>query len=82
LSAVPFPKPGAKKKKVLLSGEVADPSNAPPGCAFHPRCAYAEDRCRQDVPELIEIEPGHHVRCHLAKELTLEGMPDIPAVAE
>ena len=82
LSAVPFPKPGAKKKEVLLSGEVADPSNAPPGCAFHPRCAYAEDRCRQDVPELIEIEPGHHVRCHLAKELTLEGMPDIPAVAE
>jgi peptide/nickel transport system ATP-binding protein len=81
LSAVPFPKPGAKKK-VLLSGEVADPSNAPPGCAFHPRCAYAEDRCRQDVPDLIEIEPGHHVRCHLAKELTLEGMPDIPAVAE
>jgi len=82
LSAVPVPRPNAKKKQILLSGEVADPANAPLGCAFHPRCAYAEDRCRESVPDLVEIEPGHHVRCHLAEELTLAGMPEIPAAVE
>ncbi len=82
LSAVPVPRPGTKKKQVLLSGEVADPSNAPAGCAFHPRCPYAEDRCREEIPDLREIEPGHEVRCHLAEDLSLEGMPDIPVVVE
>lgn len=82
LSAVPIPKPKSKKKQVLLSGEVADPANAPPGCAFHPRCPYAEDRCREELPEMREIEPGHHVRCHFAENLTLESMPEIPAAVE
>lgn len=77
LSAVPVPNPKRKKKRVLLSGEVADPSNAPSGCAFHPRCAYAEDRCRQEVPELLEIEPGHFSRCHFAKTLELQGQADL-----
>jgi len=77
LSAVPVPKPGAKKKRVLLTGEVADPSNAPSGCAFHPRCAYAEDRCRNEVPELREIEGGHFSRCHFAETLQLEGQADL-----
>jgi oligopeptide/dipeptide ABC transporter ATP-binding protein len=82
LSAVPIPKPKSKKKQVLLSGEVADPANAPPGCAFHPRCPYAEDRCREELPEMRETEPGHHVRCHFAENLTLESMPEIPAAVE
>lgn len=77
LSAVPVPKPKAKKKRVLLTGEVADPSNAPSGCAFHPRCAYAEDRCRTEVPELREIEGGHFSRCHFAETLQLEGQGDL-----
>ena len=76
LSAVPVPNPKRGRKRILLSGEVADPSNPPPGCAFHPRCSYAEDRCRQDVPELREISPGQFARCHLAETLTLEGMAD------
>jgi peptide/nickel transport system ATP-binding protein len=74
LSAVPSPNPKRKKKRILLSGEVADPSNAPSGCAFHPRCSYAEDRCKQEVPALREIAPGHAVRCHLSDTLQLEGM--------
>jgi len=74
LSAVPIADPKRKKTRILLSGEVADPSNAPPGCAFHPRCRYAEDRCKKDVPELREIAPGHQVRCHLTELLQLEGM--------
>ena len=74
LSAVPNPDPKRKKKRVLLSGEVADPGDTPSGCAFHPRCPYAEDRCKEEVPELREIAPGHAVRCHLSDVLQLEGM--------
>ena len=74
LSAVPNPNPRQKKKRVLLSGEVADPGDTPSGCAFHPRCPYAEDRCKWEVPELREIAPKHAVRCHLSDSLQLEGM--------
>lgn len=74
LSAVPNPDPKRKKKRVLLSGEVADPGDTPSGCAFHPRCPYAEERCKEEVPELREIAPGHAVRCHLSDVLQLEGM--------
>ena len=74
LSAVPVPNPKHKKKRILLSGEVADPSHPPSGCAFHPRCAYAQDRCKQEVPDLREVTPGHLIRCHLTEQLQLEGM--------
>ena len=74
LSAVPVPNPKAKKKRVLLSGEVADPGDAPSGCAFHPRCPYAEARCHREVPELREIAPGHVARCFFSDTLQLEGM--------
>ena len=77
LSAVPVPDPKRKKKRLLLSGEVADPSNAPSGCGFHPRCAYAQERCKQEVPELREIEPGHFSRCHFTETLQLEGQADL-----
>ena len=74
LSAVPLPDPGAKSRRVLLRGEVADPSNPPSGCHFHPRCNYAEEICREEVPELVELHPGRFVRCHLAARLTLQGL--------
>jgi oligopeptide/dipeptide ABC transporter ATP-binding protein len=44
---------------------VPSPINPPPGCTFHTRCPYAMDRCRQEVPVLKEIGPGHGVSCHL-----------------
>ena len=72
LSAIPVTDPKRRSKRILLTGEVADPSNPPSGCAFHPRCRYARDRCQQEVPELRQIEPDHFVRCHLAEELELE----------
>ena len=74
LSAVPVPDPRQRAKRIVLEGDVADPSDPPPGCAFHPRCRYATDRCRQAVPELQEAAPGHWVRCIRASELTLEGV--------
>ncbi len=72
LSAVPILEPKRKSKRILLSGEVADPSNLPSGCVFHPRCSYAEAQCREEEPEFREIEVGHFVRCHFAESLELE----------
>jgi peptide/nickel transport system ATP-binding protein len=74
ISAMPIPDPKRAIPPVLLPGEVADPSNLPGGCAFHPRCRYAEDRCRQEMPDMREVEAGHMVRCHLAEALSLDGL--------
>ena len=74
LAAIPPPDPARREAPLLLQGEVADPSNPPPGCPFHPRCRHAQDSCRSEVPTLREISPGHQVSCHLADELNLQGM--------
>ncbi|MCS6780781.1 MAG: hypothetical protein NZ555_13895 [Geminicoccaceae bacterium] len=66
--------PRRRSRRIVLEGEVADPSRPPPGCAFHPRCRWAVERCRQEVPPLREILPGRSVRCHRAEELALEGV--------
>jgi oligopeptide/dipeptide ABC transporter ATP-binding protein len=65
LSAVPVPNPKLRREKRLLQGDVPSPISPPPGCTFHTRCPFAEDRCRQEVPVLKEIAPGHGVSCHL-----------------
>jgi len=65
LSAVPVPNPKLRREKRLLQGDVPSPINPPPGCTFHTRCPYAEARCRENVPVLKEIAPGHGVSCHL-----------------
>jgi len=69
MMAVPKPKPEAKKKRELLAGEVADPSNLPSGCSFHPRCRYCRARCKEDTPELRDIGGGHLTACHFAEEI-------------
>ena len=74
LSAVPVPDPRQRARRIVLEGEVADPSNPPTGCHFHPRCAHAVDRCRVETPALEEIAPGHQVRCLRARELNLSGV--------
>ena len=76
LSAVPRPDPdfAAKKKRIVLKGDVADPSNPPSGCYFHPRCNYATDLCKTDKPEFREVNAGHWVRCHHAETLELAGV--------
>jgi oligopeptide/dipeptide ABC transporter ATP-binding protein len=67
LSAIPVPDPTIKRQKVILPGEVPSPVNPPSGCRFHPRCEYAKDLCRTEIPPFEEIEPGHHVACWLAQ---------------
>jgi len=73
LSAVPIPDPRLRARRILLEGDVADPSNPPGGCYFHPRCSYAIDRCRSEAPPLVQIEPGRLTACHRAAELSLKG---------
>ena len=65
LSAVPVANPAVKREKRLLTGDVPSPLNPPAGCPFHPRCAYAEARCRVEAPVLREVRAGHSVACHL-----------------
>jgi len=64
-SAMPIPKVGAKKGRIILSGDLPSPSNVPSGCAFHGRCIYAEKKCSEEQPELKEVSPGHFCSCHL-----------------
>ena len=71
LAAVPLPDPAQRSGDAELKGEVADPSNPPPGCTFHPRCPYAEERCRTQIPLLRESTPGRWVSCHRAEDLQL-----------
>jgi peptide/nickel transport system ATP-binding protein len=74
LSAVPKPDPRLRSKRIVLEGDVADPANPPSGCYFHPRCRYAQDRCKSEPPVLRQVAPGHSVACHFAQELSLQGV--------
>lgn len=77
MSAIPLPNPKKREKRVLLTGEVANPAHPPSGCYFHPRCTYCVDICKTDEPALREVKPGHFVKCHRADELNLLGVADI-----
>ncbi|QQZ60800.1 dipeptide ABC transporter ATP-binding protein [Paenibacillus sonchi] len=65
MSAVPVPNPGLKKSRIVLTGDVPNPETPPSGCAFHPRCPFAMDKCRKDEPVLRHLDSGHQVSCHL-----------------
>jgi peptide/nickel transport system ATP-binding protein len=65
LSAVPIPDPPAQRarRRIVLSGEIPNPIDPPPGCRFQTRCPLAEDRCRHEQPPLTERSPGHVAAC-------------------
>ncbi len=75
LRAVPVPDPRVSGDDGVLEGEVPSPAAPPSGCYFHPRCRFAEDRCRSEPPVLRELAPGHWARCHLADQLSLGAPP-------
>lgn len=77
MKAVPVADPDYRAALRGLPGEVANPAAPPSGCYFHPRCPFAEDRCRTETPQLRELAPGHHVSCHRAEELDLDGIGDL-----
>ena len=71
LSAVPLPDPKAARanKRIVLSGDIPSPLNAPSGCPFRTRCRYATEQCAQSMPDFKEVEKGHFVACHRLKEI-------------
>ena len=77
MSSVPRPNPRAQKARIIMEGDVADPGDPPPGCLFHPRCRYVQERCKIDIPEMRELKPDHFVACHFADELELTGVAEI-----
>jgi peptide/nickel transport system ATP-binding protein len=78
LSAVPVPDPDARaiRQRIILEGDVADPSHPPSGCYFHPRCRYADPLCHDQEPALRDIGGEHYVACHFAEQLALRGVPE------
>ena len=64
-SAIPIPDPKAKMNRIVLEGTIPSPANPPKGCKFHTRCAHCTQRCKEEAPRQIEVEPGHYVVCHL-----------------
>lgn len=76
LSAVPITTPNARNQgsRIRLAGEIADPSNPPTGCYFHPRCKYAQERCKTETPQLRDLGSNHFVACHFSEELELSSI--------
>ena len=71
MSSVPKPHPSQRSKRYVLEGEVANPASPPTGCYFHPRCPFATDQCKVEVPPLVKSKDGRLVSCHRADEIEL-----------
>lgn len=71
LSAVPVPDPKVARanKRIMLTGDIPSPLNAPSGCPFRTRCRYATAKCAESMPPFEEVEQGHFVACHRVKEI-------------
>jgi peptide/nickel transport system ATP-binding protein len=68
VSAIPVAKRG-QRRRLVLAGEPPNPVDRPAGCAFHPRCPFAVERCRIETPMLRTLGDGRRAACHLAEEL-------------
>ena len=62
--AAPVMNPLDRSREYAIEGETPSPINMPTGCRFHPRCTHCTQQCREQAPELREIEPGRFVACH------------------
>lgn len=77
MSAIPKPDPRLRSERIILKGEVADPAHPPSGCYFHPRCRYAQERCKVETPLLRPVGNNRMAACHFAEELDLTGIPAV-----
>ena len=71
LSAVPVPDPKVARanQRIVLYGDIPSPLNAPSGCPFRTRCAYATEVCAEAMPSFNEVSGGHFVACHRVNEI-------------
>lgn len=76
LSAIPTTDQGEKKETILLQGDIPSPVHPPKGCKFHTRCPYSTQICKEAIPSLLEISPGHFVACHHRND------PDVLAMSQ
>lgn len=67
ISAIPKPKYGEKTQRLILEGDIPNPSNPPEGCHLHPRCRQAIPLCKENQPGMIEVRANHYVRCYCAQ---------------
>ena len=79
-SAVPEVDPARRRSRIILPGGAQVAAARPDGCAFHPRCPLAIDKCRVAVPELRSVAPGREAACHRAEEV-LAGLRPTAATA-
>jgi oligopeptide/dipeptide ABC transporter ATP-binding protein len=70
LSAIPIPDPSveARRRRIILRGDIPSPVTPPAGCRFHTRCPVAFERCRVEIPPLKSYAPGHLAACHWVEE--------------
>ncbi|WP_184363095.1 ABC transporter ATP-binding protein [Rhizobium sp. BK602] len=80
VSSVPVPGT-ALKDRIVLQGEPPNPAARPAGCAFHPRCAVAVARCREETPTLQVVASGHEAACHLVSGDPLAGIANLGSAA-
>lgn len=64
LSAIPVVDENDKRERILLEGDIPSPVSPPSGCKFHTRCRYCQQKCKEEVPEWIDVGNHHYVACH------------------
>jgi oligopeptide/dipeptide ABC transporter ATP-binding protein len=72
ISAVPVDRPDDPRQEVQIRGEIPSATFDFPGCGFEPRCSFAQTRCGDESPLLVEIDHEHFAACHLAKSARSE----------